>query len=75
MLLLKQISSWRTFIFLILSVLATTVAGQDSQFDILIRNGRVIDGTGNPWYYADVGVNGDRIAAIGDLSSASAHTS
>ena len=54
----------------LLSVLTTTAFGQSSQYDILIKNGRVIDGTGNPWYYADVGVNGDRIAAIGDLSNA-----
>ena len=56
--------------FVLLSVLVTTASGQNSQYDILIKNGRVIDGTGNPWYYADVGVDGDRIAAIGDLSNA-----
>ena len=33
--------------------------------DILIRGGRVIDGAGNPWYRADVGIAGDRIAAVG----------
>ena len=37
-------------------------------FDILIRNGKIIDGTGNPWFYADVGVRDDKIASIGDLS-------
>jgi N-acyl-D-amino-acid deacylase len=35
-----------------------------SGFDVLIRNARVVDGTGNPWYRADVGVQDDRIAAI-----------
>ena len=35
--------------------------------DIIIRNGRVIDGTGNPWYKADVGISGDRVESIGDL--------
>ncbi|HKW35554.1 MAG TPA: D-aminoacylase [Candidatus Acidoferrum sp.] len=35
------------------------------QYDILIRNGRVVDGTGNPWVYADVGVTGDRITLVG----------
>ena len=34
-------------------------------FDILIRNGRVLDGTGNPWYRADIGITGDRIRAMG----------
>jgi len=35
------------------------------QFDVLIRNGRIVDGTGNPWTYADVGVIDDRIAFMG----------
>lgn len=41
-------------------------------FDILIRGGRLVDGTGNPWYRADVGITGDRIAAIGALGQAQA---
>ena len=41
-------------------------------FDIVIRNGRIVDGSGNPWYYGDVGVRGDRIEAIDDLSAATA---
>src|SRR4029077_19263694 len=41
-------------------------------YDLIIRNGHVIDGTGNPWYAADVGVSGDRVAAIGDLREARA---
>jgi N-acyl-D-amino-acid deacylase len=36
-------------------------------FDILITGGRVIDGTGNPWFLGDVGIRGDRIAAVGAL--------
>jgi len=43
-------------------------------FDVLIRGARVVDGTGNPWYHADVAIRGDRIAAVGDLSDASAAT-
>jgi len=35
------------------------------QYDTLIRNGRVVDGSGNPWYYADIGIVQDRIAFIG----------
>jgi dihydroorotase/N-acyl-D-amino-acid deacylase len=41
-------------------------------YDLLIRNGHIIDGAGNPWYAADVAVSGDRIAAIGDLREAHA---
>src|SRR5262245_40433076 len=41
-------------------------------FDILIQGGRVVDGSGNPWFYADVGIQGGRIAAIGRLGAADA---
>jgi len=43
------------------------VAAQEST--TLIRNGRLLDGSGNPWIYADVFVRGDRIEAIGSLAS------
>lgn len=43
-------------------------------FDVLIINGRVLDGTGNPWYRADIGIVGDRIAAMGRLAGAQAKT-
>src|ERR1044071_9400804 len=39
-------------------------------FDILIRNGDVIDGTGAPRKQADVGISGDAIARVGDLAHA-----
>lgn len=41
-------------------------------FDLLILGGRIIDGSGNPWYQADVGIRGDTIVAIGNLSGAKA---
>ena len=37
-------------------------------FDVLITGARVIDGTGNPWFRADVGIRGDIIAEVGSLS-------
>src|SRR5687767_8085401 len=43
-------------------------------FDVLITNGRVVDGTGAPWYRADVGITGDRITAIGRLDGRDAKT-
>src|SRR5687767_4733319 len=43
-------------------------------FDVLITNGRVVDGTGAPWFRADVGITGDRIVAIGQLAGREAKT-
>ena len=37
-------------------------------FDVLITNGRIVDGTGAPWFRGDLGIVGDRIAAIGSLA-------
>jgi dihydroorotase/N-acyl-D-amino-acid deacylase len=41
-------------------------------FDVVIAGGRLVDGTGAPWFLADVGIRGDRIAAIGQLANAPA---
>jgi N-acyl-D-amino-acid deacylase len=38
-------------------------------FDIVIRNGHIIDGTGSPWYSGDIGIRAGRIAAIGQLAN------
>jgi dihydroorotase/N-acyl-D-amino-acid deacylase len=47
-------------------------ASDPVDYDLIIRNGHILDGAGNPWYAADVAIQGDRIAAIGDLKSARA---
>lgn len=41
-------------------------------FDLLIKNGRLVDGTGNPWFWGDVAVQGDRIIEVGRLSGQAA---
>ncbi|QEH35020.1 N-acyl-D-glutamate deacylase [Aquisphaera giovannonii] len=40
-------------------------ANPPAPYDIVIRGGRIVDGTGNPWRYADVAIRGDRIAVVG----------
>ena len=56
---------------LALSLTLTTPSVTAAQsYDVIIRDGRVIDGTGNPWFRADVALNGDRIVAMGDLGAA-----
>src|SRR2546429_244536 len=47
-------------------------ASPAGDYELISRNGHIIDGTGNPWYAADVAVSGDRLAAIGDLREAHA---
>jgi N-acyl-D-aspartate/D-glutamate deacylase len=42
----------------------------DSRFDLVVRGGRAIDGTGVPAYLADVGVRDGRMARVGRISSA-----
>ena len=51
---------------------ASAPATARQAFDILILNGHVIDGTGSPWYAADVGIRNGRVAAIGRLADAAA---
>ena len=50
------------------------ISSRQQPFDLLIRGGRLVDGTGNPWRQADVGIRGDRIVAVGRLAGASAAT-
>jgi N-acyl-D-amino-acid deacylase len=52
--------------------LAVTLSGQAQDFDVLIRNGQVLDGTGAAPITADVGIRGDRITSIGQLGSRTA---
>jgi dihydroorotase/N-acyl-D-amino-acid deacylase len=56
---------------LTLAFLASSLFAQTGRFDLVIANGRIIDGAGNPWYYGDVGIRGDSIAAIGKLDTVS----
>jgi N-acyl-D-amino-acid deacylase len=57
----------------LLFLCAIFVCAHAAEFDILIRNARVVDGSGNPWYRADVGVRDGRISKIGTLPPDSAY--
>jgi N-acyl-D-amino-acid deacylase len=45
--------------------LAGLAAAAEPPYDLVVRNGKIVDGSGNPWFHADVAVRGDRIAAVG----------
>jgi dihydroorotase/N-acyl-D-amino-acid deacylase len=49
---------------------AERTTGGGKLYDVVIKNGHVLDGTGNPWYAADIGVRRDRIVTIGNLNAA-----
>ena len=62
---------FRSVVVLALIALALNQA-QPERFDVVIRNARVMDGTGNPWIRADIGIRGTTIAAVGRLTNATA---
>ena len=59
-------------IFLCLCMFEVSLGAEDTRDDILLRNGRVVDGTGAPWFVGDVAVRGGRIVAVGKLDASRA---
>ena len=68
--------SWVIATALLLSAILceSPAALADDPIDVLIKNGKVVDGTGNPWVHADVAIRGDRVVAVGKLKEATAKT-
>jgi N-acyl-D-amino-acid deacylase len=69
----------RTLLFFYVLFLSTYLPAASAQqsaepaaYDLIIQGGRIIDGTGNPWYEADLGIRLDRIVVIGKLNGAKA---
>ena len=63
--------SWSLAVCSCLSLPSGT-SGADEPYDLLIRGGKIVDGTGNPWYYGDVAIRGDRLVAVGRVPEAEA---
>jgi len=62
------------FSTLLMTLLAVTACAPAPQYDLVIRNGTIYDGSGSPGVVGDVAINGDAIAAIGDLGRATGKT-
>jgi N-acyl-D-amino-acid deacylase len=62
----------RPSLLLLALLSAGLLPGQGNRFDVLITRAKVVDGTGGPWFYGDVGIRGDSIAALGLIGNASA---
>ncbi len=58
-------------VILILTTCAALSSPAPRPFDVVITNGRIIDGTGSPWYSGDIGIRDGKIAAIGNLANSS----
>src|SRR6187200_3751363 len=60
----------RLTIGLIWILAVAQLTSQPARYDVLIRNGRVLDGSGNPWRAVDIGIREGRIVDIGRLQTA-----
>jgi N-acyl-D-amino-acid deacylase len=70
---MRRMMRWLVATLCVICAAALAAGGQaQPPFDVLIRNGRVLDGSGNPWLRADVGIGADRIVAVGRLGETKA---
>jgi N-acyl-D-aspartate/D-glutamate deacylase len=56
----------------LLATLAATPIAQQFNYDVIIRGGRIVDGTGNPWFHGDVAIDDGRIVRVGRLGNVAA---
>lgn len=66
----------RRVLFLMLLIMgafsAVALADEAAPFDILLRQGKIVDGTGNPWFFGDLAIRDGKIAALGKIADAKA---
>jgi N-acyl-D-amino-acid deacylase len=66
---LKKCATWLLSFALIALVPVFHSDASDSIYDLVIANGRIVDGTGNPWFYGSVAIKGDRIIEVGAVDT------
>ena len=59
-------------LILICSIVNSQGTADDSPFDLIIKNGKIVDGTGNPWFHGDLAIRGDKIVALGKIAATKA---
>ena len=64
---LSRQNSFMKNILLVIAFVFTLLQANAQTADFIIRNGKLIDGTGNQWQYKDVAIKGNQIIAIGNL--------
>ncbi|MGB4840015.1 MAG: D-aminoacylase [Saprospiraceae bacterium] len=64
----------KSLIYVLLVFILFTSCASKETYDVIIKNGQILDGSGNPAFTGDIGIKGDTIAAIGDLKNATGKT-
>jgi N-acyl-D-amino-acid deacylase len=69
---MRRTSVWLVVVLAAVTIAAAAQGPAPPVLDLVIRNGRLLDGAGNPWVRADIGIRGDRVVAVGDLAGRAA---
>src|ERR1700687_3897504 len=61
----RRLPFWFSWSVIVIFLPARQVPAGDLHYDLLIRNGKIVDGSGNPWFHGDIAIRGERIVAVG----------
>src|SRR5215471_12454750 len=61
-------------VLVVITAYSCAIPAPRPQFDVLIRNGRIVDGSGAPWFRGDVGITNGQIVFVGSIGNATAST-
>jgi N-acyl-D-amino-acid deacylase len=59
-------------LIMLIALVTPSLEAQVEAYDLIILNGRIVDGSGNPWFYGDVAIRGDRIVKVGQIGASRA---